>query len=52
MGQALPDPATPRTFAVLDARKGKLHTIGAAPRGIAALLEGEAVSFATMFAKL
>lgn len=50
--QALAAPATPRTFAVLDARKGKLHTIGAPPRGIGALLAGEAASFATMFASL
>ena len=52
MDQALADRVSPRTFAVLDARKGKLHAIGAPPRNIAALLAGEAASFATMFANL
>lgn len=52
LDQALADPTLPRTFGVLDARKGKLHTSGAPPRGITALLAGEAVSFATMFASL
>jgi hypothetical protein len=52
MEQALTDPSTPRTFAVLDARKGRLHTSGPQPTGIAALLAGEAAAFATMFAQV
>ena len=43
---------TPPTFAVLDARKAKLHTSAAAPAGIDALLAGEALAFRTMFDKM
>lgn len=37
------------TFAVLDARKGKLHPIGSAPASIDALLVGEAAAFKAMY---
>jgi hypothetical protein len=50
--KSLASRGVPRTFGVLDARKAKLHTIGAPPIGIDALLAGEAVAFKTMFEQL
>jgi hypothetical protein len=47
--QALSKSSDGKTFAVLDARKGRLHPIGASPPGINALLTGEAAAFKTMY---
>jgi len=47
MASTLGDPKKPRTFGVLDMRNAKLHTAATDP-GLAALLQGEAASFAAM----
>jgi hypothetical protein len=50
MAQALRDRQRPCTFGVLDVRRGRLHTAALTAPGIAALLNGEAASFAAMHA--
>jgi hypothetical protein len=47
--QALSRKSKGKTFAVLDARKGRLHPIGSSPAGIDALLTGEAAAFKAMY---
>lgn len=52
MDHALSDPNRTRTFGVLDVRKGRLHAASSSTSGLAALLAGEASSFATIYASL
>jgi len=52
MDQALAGSATSATFGLLDARKGKLHTMAAPTPGLDALLAGEANNFLTVFAQI
>lgn len=53
MNQALAgSSASPATFALLDARKGKLHTMGSPVPGLSALLAGEAGTFVAVYGQV
>lgn len=52
MEQAFARISPPATFGLLDARKGKLHTVGAPTPGLAALLAGEAATFMAVYSQI
>ena len=52
MDQAFTGITPPATFGLLDARKGKLHTVGAPTPGLTALLTGEAATFMAIYGQI